>query len=105
MRRKNQISSVVDKSQEVSNSLQNHWISCVLFGVFGLLAVPNAFVEPSIYSILVALFVTLIFVQSIMGIVELQQFRRALKSNPRVYANKKIRQPILYTAIFWFLPK
>ena len=92
MRRKKR--AFVSKGLEVSSSLQNHWVSSILFGFFALSAIPNAFYEPGLYSVLIALFVSLILAESIIGIIELNKFRQALESDPNALVHKSVRQPI-----------
>ena len=105
MRRKANISSVLQTNSDISNSLQNHWVSAILFGFFTLIAVPTGIAEQSGYSITVAVLVTLVFVNSITGILELKRLRSNLKSDPKRYAGTPVKQPLLYRAVFWYLPK
>lgn len=94
--------TAIDKQYEISKSLQNHWITAVLFGIILLFTTPNT---PGALSIFIMILVAIIWVDSIIGIIKLRKLRKNLTNDPQAYLNKAVKKPILYHAYFWFLPR
>ena len=101
----NKISQIIRKDQEISVSIQNHTESLVLFSIFCFISVPNAMKETNILTVLVGVFSTLILIISLIGLIELKILQRKLLLYPDKSYRKKVRQPILYQSIFWYLPR
>ena len=105
MRRQRGSSSVIQKSREISRSLQIYWVAAVLFGFLLFYYVLSSLATLDPWTILIAIFFAINFIMSVMGIRELKKFRVNFANDPETYKNKKIRHPILYQAVFWYLPK
>ncbi len=103
--RKTNISNVVQKNYEISKSLQVNWISAVLFGIFSLINVPFAILNPSLLQGVIAVLITANLWISIRNILELRLLRRNLIDDPEKHMTRSVRQPLLYRAVFWYLPK
>ena len=99
------ISGAVDKSNEISSSLTSYYASVVLFGLCSIATLPAAIIGMGVYDWLIFIFVTAIFVQSMIGLSKLKIFRLEFQENPEAMASREVPKPLLYRAIFWYLPK
>jgi len=104
-RRNANISNVVQKNLEISKSLQVNWISLVLFGIISLIYVPAAILDPSWLQNVIAAFFAINVWFAIRNIRELKLLRKNLINDPEKYVTRSVRQPLLYRAVFWYLPK
>ena len=95
----------IEKDREISNSLTASYMSASLFGVFSLIRLPITALEASFINILILLLCLLILIQSILNIKALKKLRKDHADSPERFASYPVIKPILYTAVFWFLPK
>lgn len=105
MRKKRSVNLAVLKHQEVSRVQQVNWISAILFGLISCLYIAGMIFAFDIIDALIGFFFMANFAMSVRGIRELNAFNQKLLENPNEYATKPIKRPLLYRAVFWYLPK
>lgn len=109
MRRRNKnrlgISATIDKGTEINNSLTTYYVSIILFGLFTLATLPAALLAPGMYNIFLFSLTGFVCIQSIKGMKRLKTFKREFEENPEKLAKSPVPKPILYQAVFWYLPK
>lgn len=94
-----------DLFSELNNVLTAYYISGILFGIFSLYQLRLSISFLSIYNPVIFIFASFIFFQSVRGIIKVRKLRKSYLENPNSHNNMTIPKPILYHAIFWYLPK
>jgi len=105
MRKKRSANPIIEKSQEISRVQQINWVSAVVFGLVTPLYVLSAFATFDLFSVVLAVFFLVNFVISVRAILDLNRFKKNFMTSPAEYVGKAIRRPLLYRAVFWYLPK
>lgn len=97
--------SALNKDSEISSSLYIDAFFLVIFGLWGLARLFMLFFDHSLISILIAIFVCAIAIQSFSTLRALRVLRKNFRSNPDKHRDSVVPKPILYHAVFWFLPR
>lgn len=100
VRKRRRATSALSKDSEISSSLYMSAFFLVVFGFWGLARLFVLFFDHSLISVLIAIFVCAIAIQSFSTLRALRVLRKNLRSNPDEYRDSVVPKPILYHAIF-----
>ena len=103
--RKSQIHSDLKRHRELSNAFYTGLLSVILFGLFALDWVIRAAETGGVIEVIVAVISFGIFAQSILATIEAKKMLIGMELNPSEYRKMPTPKPILYKAVFWFMPK
>lgn len=104
-RRRNRVGSSLEKSAEISRSLQAYYVSAILFGLWAPFSVLALVLNSSFLQGIIALLVTLVAVQSVRGVFKLRQLRKDFEESPNEFRSVPVPKPLIYNAVFWFVPR
>lgn len=105
MKRRGKITNALAKDSEISGSLYSSVFFLIIFSLWALARFFILFFDQSITSILITVFVVAVAVQSFTSWRSLKTLKRNLQVDPERYRDHIVPKPILYHAVFWFLPK
>ncbi len=105
MKRNRKIGSSIEKSREIDNSYTSYIVSTIIFVFWSPAQVFVAILNPTVINIATALFACFVLGFTVKGLSEILDLKKKFYENPADYKRVRVPKPILYHAIFWWLPK
>ncbi|MEM9256765.1 MAG: hypothetical protein AAGA91_15060 [Pseudomonadota bacterium] len=100
-----QLESLREKQREISHASVSYWISFIAFFLFGLLRLGMTLLDPSYFNILIVLALFALAFISIRGLIQLRRVKRRFLENPTENLRIQVPKPVIYHAIFWWMPR
>ena len=95
---------LLDKQAEISRSIQEHWIACVLVGPSAVLWALGLALAPTLSRLLIAIALIASLVSTCRSLKKVRELQRLFVDDPAAHAEAPVPRTFAVHALFW-LPR
>lgn len=95
---------LLDKQAEISRSLQEHWVACVLLGPTAVLSTLSLALAPSLLRLLIEIPLIALLVSTCRGLKKVRELQRLFVEDPTAHAQAPVPKTFAVHVLFW-LPR